>query len=53
MFRIDRPIILSELSSALGEQSVVLTGPPGIGKSWILAQAADAFKALGYRVLWC
>lgn len=51
MFKIARPELLTEMMAALSNQSVVLTGPPGIGKSWLLAAAADAYKVRGQRVL--
>ncbi len=51
MFKIERPVILSEVAQSLEQNSVVMTGPPGIGKSWLLAAIADHFKKAAYRSL--
>jgi hypothetical protein len=51
MFSIPRPAILMELISSLNDGSVVLTGAPGIGKSWLLAAAAEQFRKEKKRLL--
>jgi hypothetical protein len=45
MFRVDRPLLLGRISEATGDRSVVVTGSPGIGKSWIIAQFVRNLKA--------
>ncbi len=51
MFKIERPIIFSEVVHSLEQYSVVMTGPPGIGKSWLLASVAEHFKNAKFRSL--
>jgi hypothetical protein len=50
-FRIDRAGVINEIVHALRQRSVVATGAPGAGKSWLLAEIHDRFKADGYRFL--
>jgi hypothetical protein len=38
MFRVDRPSLLSEIWDLTQTHSVLITGSPGIGKSWTIAQ---------------
>lgn len=38
MFRVDRSLLLLWISERTKKESVVLTGSPGAGKSWIIAQ---------------
>jgi len=40
MFRIDRSGLIGEVLSALRSSSVLLSGSPGIGKSWIASEVA-------------
>ena len=37
-------------SAVLGEQRIVLTGPPGSGKSWLLTDFAERLRAKGHLV---
>lgn len=51
MFSIDRAGVIDAIANSLQDRSVVVTGSPGVGKSWVLAALADRFKADGYRLL--
>lgn len=45
MFRVERSPLLSEIWSLTEEHSVLLTGSPGVGKSWVIAQFVRRCKA--------
>src|SRR6185437_10184107 len=51
MFRVERPILLDTIVEGLEERSIVLTGSPGIGKTWIITQVIRRLKAAGRRYL--
>jgi hypothetical protein len=51
MFRIERRALLDEVWHATGEQSVLLTGAPGCGKSWLIAQFVRKCKSMKRPVL--
>jgi hypothetical protein len=42
MFRVDRARLVEEILSRSQENSVLITGSPGIGKSWLVAQLVRA-----------
>ena len=45
MFRIKRPQLLAEIWELSKSGSVVLTGSPGVGKSWMIAQLVRQCRA--------
>jgi len=45
MFRVDRPLLLSRIVETTKERSVVLSGSPGAGKSWLVAQFIKACRS--------
>jgi hypothetical protein len=47
MFRIERTRLLEEIWSKSQENSVLITGSPGIGKSWLVAQLVKTCKKQG------
>ena len=51
MFRIDRARLVEEIWSKSQQNSVLITGSPGIGKSWIIAQVGRYCKKQGQPYL--
>jgi hypothetical protein len=51
MFRIERPSLLGEIWEATQKRSVLLTGSPGSGKSWAVAQFIRKCRAAKRPVL--
>jgi NACHT domain len=51
MFRVERPLLVDQIWKASSEGSVLLTGSPGAGKSWALAQFIRRCKAAKRPVL--
>lgn len=51
MFRIERPLLLEQIWTATGDGSVLVTGSPGVGKSWALAQFIRRCRATKRPVL--
>lgn len=51
MFRVERPLLLDQIWRASGEGSVLVTGSPGAGKSWALAQVIRRCRAAKRPIL--